>query len=400
MAYHSDGFPSPNWSEAFGELPYRFLSRPLRLQLLCGGLGAAEHFLDQLGIPFLAAPYVDNARWLAPALQDRGTMLFTDLLDIDVTSLPDCDGIISGPPCPPFSAIGKRKLHQDERYMVFKRVTDSIVHQGHGSALFFVLEQVMGFCHVPQGQASSPLDSWLADLQARAPMWQVHVNYMNSADYLPQHRPRVYVVGLNRRKGCSGLISIPRLPGRSLLTLESFLHSGLRAIDERGLTPQQRLNLLLAKRRLQPLKLLVVSADRNPQREFGEYIREDGLLVTLRTGNDPVWLLKTDASGSLQLSRRLHPYERFSLQGFPPVVATGLSRQQQLCAAGNAMTVPVVGAVCLGILQNLHSSGLIFCHGVPRSLQERFERHSRLAEISRLRREIAILDGLAEEIEA
>ena len=33
-----------------------------------------------------------------------------------------------------------------------------------------------------------------------------------------------------------------------------------------------------------------------------------------------------DASGSLQLSRRLHPYERFSLQGFPPVVATGLSR--------------------------------------------------------------------------
>jgi hypothetical protein len=75
-------------------------------------------------------------------------------------------------------------------------------------------------------------------------------------------------------------------------------------------------------------------------------------------------------------------------------------RQQQLCAAGNAMTVPVVGAVCLGILQNLHSSGLIFCHGVPRSLQERFERHSRLAEISRLRREIAILDGLAEEIEA
>lgn len=78
MAYHSDGFPSPNWSEAFGELPYRFLSRPLRLQLLCGGLGAAEHFLDQLGIPFLAAPYVDNARWLAPALQDRGTMLFTD----------------------------------------------------------------------------------------------------------------------------------------------------------------------------------------------------------------------------------------------------------------------------------------------------------------------------------
>lgn len=46
-------------------------------------------------------------------------------------------------------AIGKRKLHQDERYMVFKRVTDSIVHQGHGSALFFVLEQVMGFCSLP-----------------------------------------------------------------------------------------------------------------------------------------------------------------------------------------------------------------------------------------------------------
>ncbi|CAK9083273.1 unnamed protein product [Durusdinium trenchii] len=77
-----EGFPSPDWAGVFSELPC--LLHPLRLQLLCGGLGAPEHFLDQQQIPFVADPYVDNAVFLAPALQSlygqghRGTVLFTE----------------------------------------------------------------------------------------------------------------------------------------------------------------------------------------------------------------------------------------------------------------------------------------------------------------------------------
>ena len=62
-----EGFPSPDWSDAFGELPR--LERPLRLQLLCGGIGAAERWLQQQGCAFVADPYVDSSSWLAPALQ-------------------------------------------------------------------------------------------------------------------------------------------------------------------------------------------------------------------------------------------------------------------------------------------------------------------------------------------
>ena len=36
-----EGFPSPDWSDAFGELPR--LERPLRLQLLCGGIGGCSN---------------------------------------------------------------------------------------------------------------------------------------------------------------------------------------------------------------------------------------------------------------------------------------------------------------------------------------------------------------------
>lgn len=77
-----EGFPSPDWAGVFGEPPC--LLHPLRLQLLCGGLGAPEHFLDQQQIPFVADPYVDNAVFLAPALQSlygqghHGTVLFTE----------------------------------------------------------------------------------------------------------------------------------------------------------------------------------------------------------------------------------------------------------------------------------------------------------------------------------
>ena len=62
-----EGFPSPDWSDVFGEVPP--LSRPLHLQLLCGGIGAAEQWLKQQGCAFIANPYVDSAAWLAPALR-------------------------------------------------------------------------------------------------------------------------------------------------------------------------------------------------------------------------------------------------------------------------------------------------------------------------------------------
>lgn len=72
-----------------------------------------------------------------------------------------------------------------------------------------------------------------------------------------------------------------------------------------------------------------------------------------------------------------------------------LLRRQQLLAAGNAMTVPVVGAVLTSVLNALVRSGALATSAVPRSIGETNERLRRRGEIHHLRHEIALLDGSA-----
>ena len=60
------GFPANDWCGAFGEPPA--LSQPLKLALLCGGVGSLEHFLKQNGIAFKAAPFCDICEWLRKPL--------------------------------------------------------------------------------------------------------------------------------------------------------------------------------------------------------------------------------------------------------------------------------------------------------------------------------------------
>ena len=349
---------------------------------------------------------------------------------MDVWSLKPVDGLIAGPPCPPWSAswllpnkracsactskaIGKRRRFGDPRSLVLDKVTQAIVAQGHKGCKFFILEQVAGWStlgwapgvsysteivdrllcsgHTPKGEASSPMHAWLEDLSQSAPMWHVFVFDINSRDYVPQNRPRIYLAGLNKHCFAAGVPRILALPRPTLAPspLQRWLHAGAKAvsqfklsrrsqtrgfkgstpmvfrlsgcqltdrqtvsqdvpcpqglppIDESRLSSQQRLNLIVAKAHLQAGHVLTVSLDRSPARTWGQEYRADGLVCTLRTANGPLWLLATDAwqemppvsllhedtSGQEVLSRELHPLERLALQGLPPVVGSCLTRQ-------------------------------------------------------------------------
>ena len=72
--------------------------------------------------------------------------------------------------------------------------------------------------------------------------------------------------------------------------------------------------------------------------------------MTLRCTNDLCWLIVMDASGTVHLSRPIHPMERFALQGFSARHAGWLTKLEMLRVTGNAMSVPVVGAVFVGAL--------------------------------------------------
>ena len=91
-------------------------------------------------------------------------------------------------------------------------------------------------------------------------------------------------------------------------------------------------------------------------------------MCTLRTQNEMLWILMVDCSGTVTLSRCLHPVERLGLQGFHPELATALSKRALLRVTGNACSAPVITSVFRQLLCPLASPSVLGLPDVPRPL--------------------------------
>ena len=369
---HADtsGFPRLPWLHLVGQLP-NVTSRKIKLALPCIGLDALGWGLQEAGWESYEVTYAyDIDMNLAPALRHlHGEQVSTfhlgpdgDLLKVDVKSWSRVDFLVTGPPCPPFSTIGQRLTDpsMDPRERVFQKVTECIVHQGSLGCWGFVLETVPGIS-ARRESGTSYLDTWLSYLHMAAPMFAIRVWPMQSADYLPQNRRRLYVVGMRRD---AGVLPPPPTPLRSLRpTLGELLHKALPC-DESMLSSQQRANLRKAipiawsrsRAALPPTgghkhlgrfspPLFVIAVDRDPDKVWKENLRVDDCTPTLRAGHSRHWVVKVDDTGLVVLSRALHVWERLTLQGFPPHLANFLSRDTLIRATGNSFSVPVVTAI-------------------------------------------------------
>ena len=94
----------------------------------------------------------------------------------DVRSLPlnelplGVDGLVSGPPCPPWSCIGKKLSEPDARSDVFLTVMMWVRHLvEHGALSVFVLENVVGIMHKRNGADTSFGDWVLSELRSCIP---------------------------------------------------------------------------------------------------------------------------------------------------------------------------------------------------------------------------------------
>ena len=188
------------------------------------------------------------------------------------------DFVTTGPPCPPFSSIGPRKSEKDHREPVFRKVTDCIVHQGSLGCYGFMLEMVTGIAessHRPWGSQTycfNYYEEWLCDLQRRAPMFHLHTWALQTSDYLPQSRMRLYTIGIHRDFAPPCGLPSPSPPRSTWrVALQDLLHKGLCPINEGVLSPQQRQNLMVVKQSLalQPIGhggcIHCISVDRDPR---------------------------------------------------------------------------------------------------------------------------------------
>ena len=134
------GFPQADWPRRIGDIPT--LGRGITLAMPCVGLDAWKAAMVDVRWP---GPYMvkyafDIDRDVAvPLLRLHGPPLpgavfkigaTGDILEEDISQWDRVDGIISGPPCPPYSVIGARQGKNDSRAAVHARVTDILVDHG------------------------------------------------------------------------------------------------------------------------------------------------------------------------------------------------------------------------------------------------------------------------------
>ncbi len=321
-----------------------------------------------------------------------------NLLEENIFEWGRVDYVLSGPPCVPFSAIGRRAGFADDHARVFACVTDIVVSQGHKGCYGCIIEQVPGLDHHQKTGGGSPWDLWVAEVLQRAPMWQCSPWFLNTRHWLPQSRPRIYTVFTNKFFMAHPVP--PPLPDPHAATLRmeliDVLHMGLRPNQEDRLTAQQQQNLwrtlaMVPAHARQAGRVWTMSVDRNPDKAFPVMERYDEVVGTLRAKNEMVWVVVWGPGGeSLKLSRCLHPLERCTLQGFPAEIATELSKRQTLEMAGNAFSVPVMAAALWACMHAL--VGVLPPKPIPAALTDSATQVLQAALCRQIRREIALAE--------
>lgn len=178
----------------------------------CGGLDLG---FEQAGFNVVWANEFDQTIHPTYKLNHPNTVFCgDDIRTIKSEDIPDCDGIIGGPPCQSWSVGGRGKGFDDERGKLF---LDYIRIVEDKRPKFFLIENVAGILEEKHKEAFT---MFLDRLKKAG--YDVSYSLLNTADYvIPQDRFRVFIVGT--RKDLNIKYTFPDSPGTPLVTLKKAI---------------------------------------------------------------------------------------------------------------------------------------------------------------------------------
>ena len=360
----------PVWNEMRACLAT--VTQTIVIMELFGGLSTGFIALSALGLSVQLEVYCDHnvhlQHWLkklhgsSQAL--RCGKVIGDVLELAPGLVALVHVIIAGPPCPPWSAKGARKSWNDDRSIPFWHTLHIIVAAAHsGSLVFFVLENVVGFTQ-KQKDGSIPIDDVVALLIEKLPKnWSVDFCFYNSWNFgLAQSRRRVYLVGRKAIPSNIGPSGPP--PAKRFVNAPSLASifdgpfigvSGARGESGAGYSDLQQANLREWKAAFSPDisnpakigSFAVVAYDRTPGSRTSWTPTQSSEFCECLTATGPLLHCFSLVDHCKSLDRTLRLSERSLLQGFPRgYIVDDAMYNAGVTAVGNAMSVPVVAAVC------------------------------------------------------
>lgn len=165
----------------------------MKLVSLFSGCGGLDLGFEKAGYDVVWANEIDPTISSTYRLNHRNTNLETrDIRSLLNSDIPDCDGIIGGPPCQSWSVGGKGRGLDDDRGKLF---LDYIRIVREKCPKFFLIENVKGILEAKHSDAFAMFIRELSDAG-----YDVTYALVNCADYkIPQDRYRVFIMGIRYR---------------------------------------------------------------------------------------------------------------------------------------------------------------------------------------------------------
>lgn len=182
---------------------------------LFAGCGGLDWGFEKAGFKIVWANEYDTSIHATYRLNHPSTILNTcDVRMLTSTDIPDCDGIIGGPPCQAWSEGGKRLGIEDPRGQLFYDYIRIVTEK---KPKFFVIENVQGILEEKHKDSLKGFMKLLADAG-----YKITYELLNAADYrIPQDRFRVFFIGI--RKDLKNKFEFPNATCTTPITLRQAI---------------------------------------------------------------------------------------------------------------------------------------------------------------------------------
>lgn len=309
------------------------MTRKIRVATDCSGIEAPIQALLSLGIPFDHIWSSDIDPMVRKSIEGNyhPQTLYTDIFQRNHKKLPRVDLYIAGFPCQTFSFLGKREgfFDEDKKGIVFFECYQTIQQC---KPKVFLLENVKGLVHHDGGKTLDTILSFLRQL----PGYQIDYQVLNTCHYgIPQHRERVYIVGI--RSSSKKKFHFP-----TPIPLKKSIHPFLE--KKKNMDPKLS---VLTPHKIQLLQDLVRHGkiDSLDEPWLVNLNVSDYKRTGARKGVCPC-LLAGEGGNCVyymtSLGRRLSPREYLRLQGFPDSFQICVPPRFIYKQAGNSMSVNVL----------------------------------------------------------
>lgn len=162
----------------------------MRIVSLFAGCGGLDLGFERAGFKIIWANEIDAAIHDTYRINHSDTFLNTsDIRNLTYDEIPDCDGIIGGPPCQAWSEGGRRLGLVDPRGQLFWDFIRIVIAK---KPKFFLIENVKG---ILDEKHRASLAGFIIALRNAG--YNITFKLLNAADYrVPQDRFRVFFVGI------------------------------------------------------------------------------------------------------------------------------------------------------------------------------------------------------------